>query len=707
MKKLIIAEKPSLARNITDAIQENFEKKDGCYESQGYIVSYAFGHLFGLVDIEEYLGQEKSIYKWTLNNLPFFPKEFQFDIKKSGKELDEGAKSQFQILSKLMNRSDVSEIIHCGDADREGEVIIRLIIQKGLKQKKKISRLWLPEQTGDTIRHSLENLKDDSEYDNLFQEGLTRTYIDWLYGINFTRYVTLKAGQIFHVGRVLTPIVSAIYEKEMEIKNFVAEKFLKAESKETTGSQLISLTLPEKWPLQNMEKVKEICQAYNQAEAIVTEIQTEDIKKRPGKLYSLSKLQGVLGKKYKMSMKDSLSAVQALYEKGYVTYPRTNTEYLAENEKGRIQKILQLFIHNGYEVEFKDSKTIFNDAKLESHSALTPTEKLPENLTESEAIVYEIIKNRFLSVFCAEDCLMEHTTISISCIEHFNLSGNVIKQKGFLKFEPLEKDTALLPNLKVGDLVNHKFMPVEKTTLPPDRYTVDSLNQFLKNPFKKDGNEEEEYRSILEGTEIGTEATRTGIIGNAISNGYISLNNNKYALLKKGETVINILQDLEIDMSKTRTVYLQKLLKLVYRGERCTEDVLIEVKNQILESFKNRDRSLTVQIEAENRNTGKESIGICPKCGGKIYETSKAYSCESTECKFALWKEGNKFFEAIGFSPIKEDFVKFLSEGKTLAKNLISKKGTNYNAYIKANFSAAYPKWDMEFLKKKKWNGKK
>ncbi|MBQ8862004.1 MAG: DNA topoisomerase III, partial [Clostridia bacterium] len=582
--KVIIAEKPSLARNIVAGIGE-MTKRNGFYENKEYIVTWAFGHLFSLCDIEDYYGKSGEKVKWSMEGLPCFPKEFCFKLKLGeDKKPDAGIERQFALIKTLCNRADVDTIINAGDADREGEIIVRLCVANTGAAGKKFLRLWLPDQTPQTVAAALADMKDESEYDNLANEGLARTYIDWLYGVNLTRYATLKTGTLLRVGRVIVPIVKAIHERDDSIKNFVPEIYYAIASGEKTNGETVDLLSKNKFSNDELEKAQETCAKYNAAGAYVASKKVKRDTLAPGKLYSLTKLQNVLGKKHKMSMEKSLAVLQGLYEKGYVTYPRTNSEYLATAEQGKMKTIIENVKKLGYPVEFKNKKTIFDDAKIESHSALTPTYKIPDKnaLTEDERIIYSTIMRRFVAVFCAEDCVVEKTEMKIAVgdLETFTLKGVVIKEQGWTKYDDYTQKDKILPNLEKGDEVNINFKPTEKETTPPKHYTIETLNNYLKNPFKNDmaqaekekqeneqENDEEDYRAIFEGLELGTEATRTGIIDNAKKSGYIALKKDVYTILPGGEFLIEQLSHLGISMDKYKTSELGKALKSVYRGK--------------------------------------------------------------------------------------------------------------------------------------------
>ena len=267
---LIIAEKPSLARNIVNAIG-NMKNNNGFYTNDKYIVTYTFGHLFTLADIEDY-GETPTDGKWTMDNIPCFPNKFKFNLKKgNNKQIDPGVLKQYNTIESLINREDVDTIVNAGDADREGEVIVRLIVDNALKSEKKKVRLWVPDQTPETINAGLSDLKDETEYDNLANEGFARTYIDWLYGVNLTRYATLKTGTLLRVGRVIIPIVKAIYDRDMAIKNFKPDVYYGISSNELTKNEEIELNSKEKFDKKDIKKAEDYCSTLNSLDAIVTD----------------------------------------------------------------------------------------------------------------------------------------------------------------------------------------------------------------------------------------------------------------------------------------------------------------------------------------------------------------------------------------------------------------------------------------------------
>ena len=685
---LIIAEKPSLARNIASAIGD-LRRRDGYLEGEGYIVTWAFGHLFSLCDIEAYSPLPAGTTGWTMENLPCFPETFRFELRKGDdkKTVDSGVQKQFGIITSLCAREDVDTIVNAGDADREGEIIVRLCITHAAVNGKALKRLWLPDQTPQTVRTALAEMKDESEYDNLADEGFARTYIDWLYGVNLTRYATLRTGTLLRVGRVIVPIVKAIYERDMAIRNFIPGKYLSLASKEETKGEVVELNSKKKFDIEDASKAEALCAKYNQAGAVVTAVKNQKSTLPPGKLYSLSKLQNVLGKKYKMSMKDSLDIIQKLYEEGYLTYPRTNSEYLATAEKGKIKTILENCKKLGYPVEFKDSKSIFDDSKIESHSALTPTYKIPAKgaLSQRENQVYSTVFRRFIAVFCAEPCKISKTeiTIAVGDLETFTLKGNVILEPGWTKYDDRTQKDKVLPPLEKGDQVVIDFKPVEKETSPPKHYTIETLNNYLKNPFREEKaaakeaaenaddteqeDDTEDYRAMFEGLELGTEATRTGIIDNARHSGYIELKKDTYFILPGGEFLVESLENLGVVMDKFKTAELGKALKSVFRGKITVRDSVDLAKEKISAAMEAGEGSHDIGYFGD-------ILGACPLCGNEIRRMRSFYGC-------AGYKDGCKFTVQTyicGRAISADNLRKLLTEGKTdPIEGFVSKKTGN------------------------------
>ena len=696
---LIIAEKPSLARNIAGAIG-NMTKRGAYFEGGGYLVTWAFGHLFSLCDVEEYSGVSSGeTRRWTLEGLPCFPETFRFTLRKNEqKQTDPGVRRQFETIKDLCKREDVDVIVNAGDADREGEIIVRLCVQHAGVTGKALKRLWLPDQTDETIREALSDLKSEADYDTLANEGFARTYVDWLYGVNLTRFATLKTGALLRVGRVIVPIVKAIYDRDASIENFKPEKYLALVSCAETAGVEVTLTSKYKFNLRNLERAKNACEKLNAAGAVVTSKKTKKDTLSPGKLYSLSKLQSFLGKKYKMSMDESLAIVQKLYEAGYLTYPRTNSEYLATAEKDKVRRVLEKVRALNYPVEFKDKKTIFDDAKIESHSAITPTVKIPkpDALSEREKLVYSAVLRRFVMVFCSEPCVAKKTemTVKIGDYEEFSLKGTVIEQPGWTRFDDSPRSDKLLPDVGVGDKIEIAFEPKEKETAPPKHYTIETLNNYLKNPFRDEKkaaeteDDAEEYRAMFEGLELGTEATRTGIIDNAIKSKYIELKKDVYHILPGGVFLIESLTDMHISMDKYKTSTLGKALKSVFRGEMQISDAVRLAEEEISEVFGEE-----VNLPQSEKYTGfyGDEAGVCPVCGKKVERGRYGYACTG-------FKEGCRFrvpFRLCSRDISLKEASTLLSEGKTpVLEGFVSKKGNPFSAALRLSDG----KVEFEFL---------
>ena len=706
--KLIIAEKPSLARNIVAGIGQ-MQKRGNYYENEEYLVTWAFGHLFSLCDIEDYTGKKPEPGKkvtWTMEGLPCFPDRFRFRLRTGddGKP-DEGIRNQFALIRSLCRRPDVDTVVNAGDSDREGEIIVRLCMMNALNTEKKLVRLWLPDQTPKTVAAALKEMKSETEYDNLANEGFARTYIDWLYGVNLTRFATLKTGKLLRVGRVIIPIVKAIYDRDTEIRNFTQDIYYGLASDAETKGEKVELTSKLRFEKNEKAKADETAAFYNTCHAVVTSKKKQKTVIPPGKLYSLTKLQNFLSKKHKLSMTESLASVQRLYEAGYVTYPRTNSEYLATAEKDKVKEILAAVKKLGYPVAFKDKKTIFDDSKIESHSALTPTYKIPGKgaLSGTDLTVYTAIFRRFAAVFCAEDCVADKTEIGITLtspdgktVETFTLNGMVMREKGWTAFDDYSGKDKILPGLEKGDTVNVDFRPVEKKTSPPKHYTVETLNNYLKNPFREEkasaaasaaeaaadasqsdeGGDEEDYRAIFEGLELGTEATRTGIIDNARKSGYIALNKDVYTILPDGEFLIKSLSQMQISMDKYRTSEMGQILKKIYHGKMTVGEGVIAAETEISKVFDCGGRR--IEEDADTGNEG-DILGVCPLCGKNVIRSRYDYRCEGyPDCKTRIW------FTLCDRVVSAENVRLLLSTGRTSRiEGFVSKAGKKFNAVLK------------------------
>ena len=698
-KRLIIAEKPSLGRAIANALNvKKFtgEKSNGYYENDKYIITWCFGHLFKLKDIGDYEGLNNI--SWEDIALPFLPNPFELKYNPGRNEEEgEGIKKQVEIIKELVFKEDIEEVVHCGDAGREGQVIVDEVLEY-IGNKKKVTRLWLPEQTEDTIQKQIMNCKENDTYNNLSNEGLTRIYMDWFLGINLSVFLSVKAKTKLNVGRVVIPIVKYIYDREQAIKNFKVEKYFQLESKTEKENIKIPLIL-RKEKFLNKEEAKKVAQELNNNKGKVTSIEKKEVKKYPKKLFSLGKLQSELSKNHKINFERSLKIIQKLYEEGYVTYPRTNTEYLAEEEKEKIKSLINLINQKGYYLEFKDSKNIFDTSKIEDHSALTPTLKLPEKLSKEEEIVYQVIFNRFVANFLAEETIVSETILTIQVADkEFKLKGTEIIKAGFYAYEPKKFDNQL-PNLVENEEFEINFLAMEKETEPPKKVTESELENYLENPFRKEIKEinveseeteeeivedAEDYKNILEGLEVGTVATRTGIISNAKSYGYITQENSNYSITSKGEKLIQLLDELKINLYKERTVEFSKDLKKVFHNIKTIDDVLgntWKILNEIIENGK--DIKPSVEFV--------ENIGKCPKCGANIIEKPRTYCCENED--FILWKESRYYKEK--FSVSSEDAKKFLAN-ETVQCTLTSEDKKNRKVNLKMKLNGEYVNFEEE-----------
>lgn len=666
-KRLIIAEKPSLMRTIMHALStdgERFEmREDGEYaESEHYFATAQFGHLLELKYPEEYPGRE-SLGRWKLENLPFFPQKYEYKVRCD-------AKKRFDTIGRLLKRADVDTVVHCGDPDREGQILVDLVLRQH-GNTKPVIRPQMKALTDETILEALRTARPNSEYSLVFREGATRQCFDWDFGINLSQYATVKtdARPALNVGRVIGAIVTEIYKRDCAIEAFVPEEYFKVVSDVEGGFKLVS---KERFDKNEKAKAEEWATRLQAGRSVVSDIQEKKVTKRPPKLFSQTTLQAAMSKRFGFKPDKTLELAQSLYEKGLCSYPRTNTEYLAEAEKASIKAVVNKINARGY-LEFKDSKAIFDDSKIDGHSAITVTGKHPKSmsLTEDEMTCYKVILYRFMAVFCKEPCIYNKTTVVIdNPLEQFKVSGEVLVQPGWQRFEPkkaAEKNEKndddesggdrTLPKVAVGDRIETDFLAVSAETKPPKHYTVESLGKWMEDPFRKeDADDEADYKNILAGLEIGTAATRAGILAKAEDKGYIRLKKKAYYIEPRGRFLVESCRALGIDFSANMTADMGRRLKAIGRGNMGVMDVL------------NANRADIERVIKEDRSVAKDS----DKYGGRGEYVQK----EKTNSQIYLpTGEEVTFNREWGSHRFTDAEVAALLRGEEISFEMMSKKG--------------------------------
>ncbi|MDT8719480.1 type IA DNA topoisomerase [Clostridium sp. 19966] len=534
MKRLILAEKPSVARNIAEALNCKV-KKDGYIEGENFIVTWAFGHLLTLCDCKDY---DEKYALWNLEYFPYIPEKFKYKIKNDGNNRskeDAGAKKQLGIIKALADREDVEAIIGATDFDREGE-LIALLIFTFLGIKKPIYRILINEWTPAEIKRGLEILKENKEMRPLQDAGVSRQLADWIMGINFTSAATLKYARgkrsLLNIGRVLMPTLKMIYDREMEIKNFKSETTyeLTAEFKCEAGIYKGKFFHGKLDKFPKKESVERLKEELKDKTGVVEEKKIETKNEYPPALFNLSNLQGYITSKFTGWTADKvLKVAQSLYEKKYITYPRTESTALEETIKDKAKNVLQTLIKDipfKNEIVFSDTKKVFNNTKVESHSAIIPTYIIPKGLSKDEQDVYDAVKNRFLSQFMVPAEYENTEVITKVAGEKFDrlfiTKGKILKEKGWLKLYDEEKKDELLPNMEEEEEVEILKLEVStKKSKPPAHHTEKTLLKAMETCGKNRGDKEEEDDTVLYGYSIGTAATRAETINKLKSAGYI------------------------------------------------------------------------------------------------------------------------------------------------------------------------------------------
>ena len=727
MKKVIIAEKPSVAKNIADAYKIK-TRRDGFYEGDDYLVTWAFGHLLQLYDAKDY---DENMKGWRMDKFPFIPEGFKYKIKcdSSNREVvDKGAEKQINIIKGLIDRDDVDGVISATDFDREGQVISdELFIHYDIK--KPIYRLLLNEWTEDEVKKGMANLKPNSEMKPLQDAGIGRQLADWTIGINLTSVATLRYGasekKTINIGRVLLPTLKIIYDRDKEIENFKESSYYKLlinlKSKDNIEFEsLYYENASEKF--EKKEYLDNLSKLLKEKQAVVVDKEIEKKREYPQSLFNLSNLQGYITSKYKGWTSDKvLKVAQGLYEKKLITYPRTASSVLEESLVDKAKKVLETHKKGlPYEdqIKFVQSKRVFDNSKVESHSAITPTYVIPKGLTTDEQHVYNAIKNRFIMQFMPV-AQFEETKITLKVNDEqlkgeFISKGKVEIVKGWRVVEKIESKDTILPLVEKGenlDIVDSKVNKVTKK--PPKYHTEKTLLRVMETcgkSFKDDkddssddeSNSEEMMKAILSGFSIGTPATRAETIKKLKDIGYIKTKGKSLTTTELGRTIVEIFPAKEL-LDLEYTGRLEKTLSDIEKGKFKKEDFLnliYDFTRSSVEKIKN-DSSMLHKFKVE-KPEGVEEIGKCPVCGNSIIEGEKGYGCVNWKngCKYTIWKN-DKFIESLGKKVTKEMVQLLLKNGKVGFRNLKSKKGTLFSAYLRyeKDEKTGYYNWKFEFIR--------
>ena len=729
MAKVIIAEKPSVAKNIADALKIK-TRRDGYFEGEGYYITWAFGHLLQLYDAKDY---DENMKGWRMDKFPFIPKEFKYKIKCDSynkSSVDKGAEKQINIIKGLIDRPDVDAVISATDFDREGQVISdELFIHYDIK--KPIYRLLLNEWTEDEVKKGMNNLKPNSEMKPLQDAGIGRQMADWVIGINLTSVATLRYGgngkdrKTLNIGRVHLPTLKIIYDRDKEIENFQATSYYKlaANFKSKDNIEFEAMYYEKNSEkFEKKEDLDKISKLLVGKTGVVVNKEIEKKKEYPQSLFNLSNLQGYITSKYKGWTSDKvLKVAQSLYEKKFTTYPRTGSVALDESLKDKTRKVLES-VKKGlpYEdqIKFVDNKRIFDNSKVESHSAITPTYIKPTGLSKDEEIVYTAIKNRFIMQFMpvAE---FEETKITLK-VHDENIPGEFISKgkveiiKGWRIVEKIDTKDTILPLVEKDENLDVTGSKVNKVTKkPPKHHTEKTLLRVMETCGKgfKDGKEdkdeddetksEEMMKAILSGFSIGTPATRAETIKKLKDIGYIQTKGKSLIATELGRTIVEIFPAKEL-LDLEYTGRLEKTLSDIEKGKFKKEDFLnliYSFTNESVEKIKN-DTSLLHKFKVEVPE-GAEEIGKCPVCGNPVIEGEKGFGCTNWKngCKYTIWKN-DKFIEAMGKKVTKEMVELLLKNGKVGFRNLKSRKGTYFSAYLRyeKDEKSGYYNWKMEFI---------
>lgn len=693
---LVIAEKPSVSQNLARILSAK-EREDGYLLGKDCIVSWCLGHLAEYVFPEFY---DSRYEKWEFADLPIVPEKWELSVVKDKKK-------QFDVLKKLLNRSDIDYVINACDAGREGELIFKRVYDLS-GSKIPVKRLWISSMEDGAIREGFATLKDGEEYNNLCEASICRAKADWLIGMNATRAFTTKYYKRLTVGRVQTPTLAMLVERQNAIDGFVKEAYYKM-AIEGDGIRAISENIRDE--AESIALAKEC----NGKTAVITKVEKIQRKNQPPKLYDLTTLQREANRFFGYTAQETLRELQELYEARLVTYPRTDSQYITADMKQTALELLLLlpkllpFLQKdfiGHNVE-----RIINNDKVSDHHALLPTkEALKQDfgeLSERQRNLFYLIGQRMAQAV-SEECIYEETKITVLCERNeFSAKGKAIIQSGFQGIEETFRNTiqkGKTANKNSADDMTfilegmHEGMEIAKVqterskhyTSPVKPYSEDTLLAAMERAGNQDFEEGTERKGL------GTPATRASILEKLISSGYAKRSGKQILPTADGKELIAILPDYL--KSAAMTAEWENKLLLMEKGQMDSHKFLQEITDQI-------DVMITecnaISGEEQSRFRQKQSIGFCPICGNSVYEGKNNFYCNSRECSFSLWKEPH-YLSSMNKLVDKKMAVDLLEKGRTYVKDLYSQKtGKTFAADLLMEIKNGRASFSLEFPKKK------
>ena len=684
----MVAEKPSVAQTIGKVLGAT-SRKDGYWEGEGYLVSWCVGHLVGLADASVY---DQRYSKWRYDDLPIIPEEWLYEVPKDKMQ-------QFKVLSALMKDKRVTALVCATDAGREGELIFRLVYQKA-GCRKPFKRLWISSLEDSAIRDGFQHLRDSSEFDRLYEAALSRSKADWIVGINGTRLFSTLYHKKLVVGRVQTPTLAMLVERDGKITTFRKEKYFNVHiQKDSLKASL------EK--LKTEEEAKRIAEACDKKQASVSSLKKERKTVNPPKLYDLTTLQREANRYFSFTAQQTLDLVQSLYEKKLLTYPRTDSQFITDDMEGTVRQVISILcrklpLFDGVAYT-PDIDRISNNAKVTDHHAILPTvqvEKLDiAELPESEQKILRLVATRLI---CAtgEKHIYDETTMTVSCEGSlFTAKGKTVVQDGWkgielrfkatLKSKEKEEPETVLPEVTEGDILQNVVSSVsEHFTSPPKAFTEDTLLSAMESAGNEAFDDETEKKGL------GTPATRAGIIEKLVKGGFAERKGKSLIPTKDGLNLVCVLP--EQITSPAMTAEWENTLMQIERGNADADAFLSGIAAMTSELVK--AYPFLSDAEASRFDTARETVGKCPRCGSPVYVGKGNFYCSNRECSFCLW-EDNKFFSSKKKKLTKKIAKELLDKGWCRVTGLYTpKKPQLYDAVIRLDDTGGkYVSFKMEF----------